>query len=126
LVAAWGNSGNTTHRTTLLSIGGRVAQRQQKLQHISFECATLDDLAAYGRLKNQGIEPLLAVHHGASTSFYYEDPDHNRVELTNDHATASGKAYEDLESSPVSSANAMGRYLDPKKMIAARGRAVRG
>jgi catechol-2,3-dioxygenase len=38
-------------------------------------------LDAYTRLKKMRIEPVIPVDHGPTTSFYYEDPDRNSVEL---------------------------------------------
>jgi len=56
--------------------------RHTGLQHVAFECATLDDLlGTYVRLKNLGIQPLWAADHGVGTSIYYEDPDRNVVEI---------------------------------------------
>jgi catechol 2,3-dioxygenase len=37
------------------------------------------------QLKGLGIEPVLSTDHGATTLFYYEDPDRNSVELTVDN-----------------------------------------
>ena len=53
-----------------------------RLQHVAFECANLDDLlGTYVRLKALKIMPLWAADHGVGTSIYYQDPDHNIVEI---------------------------------------------
>ena len=89
LIAAWGTNSNPNSRLTVLAICRLAVERQQKHQHITFDCATIDDLkAAYVRLKNQGIEPVHAVYGVGTTAFYYDDPDHNRVELTVNHSAA--------------------------------------
>ena len=47
---------------------------------------SVDDLlATNARLKGLGIEPVLTADHGATTAFYYEDPDHNSIELLADN-----------------------------------------
>jgi len=52
------------------------------LQHVAFECSTLDDLlGTYIRIKNSGIPLLWAADHGPGISLYYEDPDRNVVEM---------------------------------------------
>ena len=44
-----------------------------------------DLLDTYVRLKALGIEPHASLDHGMTTSFYYEDPDGNSVELQSDN-----------------------------------------
>ena len=52
------------------------------LQHVAFECATVDDLlGTYVRLKNAGIPLRWAADHGPGISLYYQDPDRNVVEM---------------------------------------------
>ena len=100
------------------SLSGRTAEPwescSQQPQCVTFECSTLDDiLVACARLKSLGIEPIATIHDGASTTFYYEDPDHNVVELrleTIDHSQTSIDSRTQLQ----------GRVVDPEKMIAAR------
>ena len=55
--------------------------------HYAFEFATMKDLAVgtYARLKEHGITPYWPTNHGMTTSFYYLDPDLNRVELQVDN-----------------------------------------
>ena len=55
--------------------------------HYAFEYATMRDLAVnvYARLKEQGILPYWTTNHGMTTSFYYADPDLNRIELQVDN-----------------------------------------
>ena len=52
------------------------------VDHIAFTYAGLDDLLhTYCRLKDAGITPSTTIHHGATLSLYYLDPDRNQVEL---------------------------------------------
>ena len=54
--------------------------------HAAFGFNRLPDLAAvYSRLKQHGIHPVWEINHGVTTSLYYEDPDHNRIELQVDN-----------------------------------------
>jgi catechol-2,3-dioxygenase len=52
------------------------------VDHLAFTYAGLDDLLeTYCRLKSTGITPSTTIHHGATLSLYYLDPDLNQVEL---------------------------------------------
>jgi catechol 2,3-dioxygenase len=84
-------------------------------------CATLDDLlTAYGRLKGFGIEPVLTLDDGRSTAFYYDDPDHNRVELTVGNLVCAKYSSEFAHFSLEPGKKRLGAHVDPEKMIAAR------
>src|SRR4029453_3755338 len=53
------------------------------LDHGQFRPASLCDLVdRYEALRDLGIKPERTMNHGPSTSFYYRDPDGNRVELS--------------------------------------------
>ena len=52
--------------------------------------------------------------------FYYEDPDHNSIELLADNFGDWKKSTEYLRTSSEFAANPMGAYVDPDAMIAAR------
>jgi catechol 2,3-dioxygenase len=125
LRAAWVTNDRANHRVAIMALPGLKddPQRSQhhRLQHVAFELPTIDDLlATFARLKGLGIEPVLTADHGASTAFYYEDPDRNSVELTIDNFGDWEKSSEFMRSSPEFAANPMGAYVDPEKMIAAR------
>jgi catechol 2,3-dioxygenase len=122
---AWVSNDRANHRIAIVSLPGLVEDadrsRHKRFQHVAFEYPTLDDLlAAYSRLKGQGIEPVLTADHGASTAFYYEDPDRNSVELLADNFGDWDKSTECLRNSPEFAARPMGAYVDPEAMIAAR------
>ena len=86
------------------------------MQHIAFECETLDDLlGTYARLKGLDILPVMAADQGLQTAIYYEDPDQNSVELNVNNYGNEWTATEHIKSAPPIMA-----YIDPDKMIAAR------
>jgi hypothetical protein len=52
------------------------------LRHIAFRVATLADLrAAYARIVDMGLPIRMALNHGVSLAFYFEDPGSNLVEV---------------------------------------------
>lgn len=56
------------------------------LEHVSFGYDDMGDLlTTFQRLRDEGIVPFWTINHGPSTSFYYKDPDNNRVELMVDN-----------------------------------------
>ena len=122
---AWISNDEANHRIAIVELRGLVDDSQRthhrRLQHVAFEFQTVDDLlSTYARLKRLGIEPVLAADHGATTSFYYEDPDRNSVELLADNFGDWKKSSEYLRTSPEFAADPMGAFVDPDAMIAAR------
>jgi catechol-2,3-dioxygenase len=79
------------HRVALVGVDG-VADANTGtagLDHAAFTYRDLGDLIrTYLRLKDAGIEPRWCVNHRVTTSFYYQDPDGNRVELTFENYTS--------------------------------------
>jgi catechol 2,3-dioxygenase-like lactoylglutathione lyase family enzyme len=52
------------------------------LRHIAFRVATLADLrAAYARIVDMGLPIKMALNHGVSLAFYFQDPEGNLVEI---------------------------------------------
>jgi catechol 2,3-dioxygenase len=93
-----------------------------KLQHVAFEYAKIDDLLnSYMRMKKLGIMPILAMDHGSSISFYYNDPDGNTVELFVDTFGDWDKSTEYMRSqfSRESRENWMGAPVDAEKLVTA-------
>ena len=91
--------------------------RHTGLQHVAFECATLDDLlGTYVRLKNLGIQPLWAADHGVGTSIYCEDPDRNVVEIYVNNFGSPWTATEYLRSGRAG----IPAQIDLDKLVAAR------
>jgi catechol-2,3-dioxygenase len=123
--AAWVTNDGANHRIAIMALPGLTADSERshhpRLQHVAFELPAIDDLlATYDRLKKLGIEPVLTADHGATTAFYYEDPDRNSLELTVDNFGDWKKSSEYMRTSREFAANPMGTYVDPDKMIAAR------
>ncbi len=122
---AWISNDEANHRISIVALPG-LAQHSERvyhrrLQHVAFEYPTVDDLlGTYARLKALGIEPVLTADHGATTAFYYEDPDRNSVELLADNFGDCTKSTDYVRSSMEFAANPMGAYVDPDAMIAAR------
>src|SRR5258708_16684044 len=56
------------------------------LHHVAYTFDTLDALLDRSTdLKSQGVDPLVPVQHGVTTSIYYRDPDGNSVEMQIDN-----------------------------------------
>jgi catechol 2,3-dioxygenase-like lactoylglutathione lyase family enzyme len=123
--AAWVGNDQSNHRIVIMALPGLTddAQRSRHkgLHHVAFEYASLDDLlATYARLKGLGIEPVLAADHGATTSFYYEDPDRNTIELMVDNFDDPEESSAFMRTSREFAANPMGADVDPEQLLAAR------
>ena len=85
--------------------------------HIAFTYGTPDDLfATYERLKSIGIEPFWTINHGPTISFYYHDPDKNRVELQFDIQEDAAAANEWFEQSDFG-VNPIGVKFDADDLI---------
>ena len=94
-------------------------ERSTGLHHMQFRLGSLDALAdRHERLSGFGIEPYKSYNHGPSTSFYYEDPDANLVELSGSNFE-SEEAYKAFFSSPGFAKNPAGVLIDPAAFIAA-------
>jgi catechol 2,3-dioxygenase len=78
-----------------------------RLQHIGVTTPNID------------ILPVLCTDAGAQAAFYYEDPDHNSVELNMDNYGDSWTSGEHLRHSPEFARNPMGHYIDPEKLLQA-------
>ena len=87
------------------------------LQHVAFECNTLDDLlGTYARLKGLVISPLWAADHGVKMSIYYQDPEQNVIELNFNNYGCPWTATEFMRAGKT----AMPSQFEPEKMVAAR------
>jgi catechol 2,3-dioxygenase-like lactoylglutathione lyase family enzyme len=86
------------------------------LEHVAFTYDSLDGLLnTYVRLRDKDIKPIIAVNHGPTTSFYYNDPDGFRVELQVDNLPM-GTAQEFVDS-PEGQANVVGILIDPEELL---------
>jgi catechol 2,3-dioxygenase-like lactoylglutathione lyase family enzyme len=87
------------------------------LNHAQFKCNTLGEaLDRYERLKAVGIVPERSVNHGPGTSFYYRDPDGNRMEISgpNFATEAEVRAYLQTE---AFRRNPRGMVIDPDQFV---------
>ncbi len=122
---AWLTNDTANHRLALLT-SSQMSDDAGKLvhtgiHHFAFEHATIDDLlAAYTRLKDQGIVPHMTLDHGMTTSFYYVDPDGNSVELQVDNFGNWAESSEWMRTSPDFAADPIGKFIDADQILAAR------
>jgi catechol-2,3-dioxygenase len=76
--------------------------------------------ATYSRLKTLSIEPHACLDHGMTTSFYYEDPDGNSVELQSDNVGSWQESSEWMRTSPQFASDPTGMPINPEQMVTAR------
>ncbi len=121
---AWLTNDEANHRLALL-VSPQLSDDPDKLMHTgmhhsAFEYATMGDLIdTYSRLKALGIEPHASLDHGMTTSFYYEDPDGNSVELQSDNFETWQESSEWMRTSPQFASNPIGMPVDPEQMLTA-------
>ena len=88
------------------------------VDHIAFTYASLGELlGTWERLCDNGVEPVWAVNHGATTSLYYRDPDSNVIELQVDNF-ASREETDAFLTDGRFAINPIGIDFDPKEMFA--------
>jgi catechol-2,3-dioxygenase len=122
---AWISNDDAHHRIAIMALhrltDDEQRSRHKGLHHFAFEYPTLDDLlATYRRLMVLAIEPVRAADDGATTSFYYEDPDRNSIELMIDNFGDGRESSEFMRTSPAFANNPMGADVDPEQILAAR------
>ena len=121
---AWLTNDEANHRLALL-VSPLLSEDPDKLMHngfhhSAFEYPSMGDLLDnYVRLKALGIKPHASLDHGLTTSFYYEDPDGNSVELQSDNFNSWQESSEWMRTSPQFAADPIGMPVDPDKMLAA-------
>jgi catechol-2,3-dioxygenase len=113
------------HRLALLSLPGLSEDpdriRHCGMHHSAYEFDTLEHLLTrYESLKAKGIVPHACLDHGLTTSFYYEDPDGNSVEMQADNFGDWAASTEWVRTAPEFVANPIGVYVDPDQMVAAQ------
>ena len=87
------------------------------VNHVAYTYANLGELLdTYVRLKEEGITPYWPVHHGMTLSFYYKDPDGNRMEFQVDCCTA--EEANALMLTDAFAANPVGVKIDPEALLA--------
>jgi catechol 2,3-dioxygenase-like lactoylglutathione lyase family enzyme len=87
------------------------------VDHVSYTYRELGDLlSVYVRLKAVGIVPRWSVNHRVTTSFYYQDPDGNRVELQVENFP-NEKEVNEFFASDDYARNTLGARFDPEEWI---------
>jgi catechol-2,3-dioxygenase len=87
------------------------------VNHVAYTYANLGDLLeTYAHLKQQGIKPYWPIHHGITLSFYYQDPDGNRLEFQVD--CLSDEEANAFMLSDAFAANPIGVEIDPEALLA--------
>ena len=97
--------------------GNSDGQPVTGVDHVAYTYASLGDLLdTYSELKEQGIIPYWPVHHGVTVSFYYRDPDGNRLEFQVDCFANAEKGNAYMRSDAYAS-NPIGVAFDPEDFI---------
>ena len=87
------------------------------VDHVAYTYANVGDLLdTYNRLKQQGIQPYWPVHHGPTLSFYYKDPDGNRLEFQVDCFRSAEEANAYMQGEAFAS-NPIGVQIDPDALL---------
>ena len=122
--AAWLTNDEANHRIAIVSTPNLRDDPKRLghtgLHHTAWEYASLDELlGVYTRLRDQGVLPHRTVNHGPITSFYYEDPDGNSVELQNDNFGDWRESVRFFRSQEFE-LDPFGPGVDPEALLAAR------
>ena len=110
------------HRIAIAQVDATTSRHENQpgMDHIAFTYANLGELlSTYARLRDGGIVPRWNINHGVTTSFYYVDPDGNRVELQIDNFETEEELQYYFENDPDFAQNSLGAPFDPEALIAA-------
>lgn len=92
------------------------ANAETGVNHLSYTYANAGDLlGVYERLRDTGITPYWPTHHGLTLSFYYLDPDGNRIELQVDCLDSDGGLA--FMRSEEFARNPVGVDVDPEELL---------
>jgi catechol-2,3-dioxygenase len=87
------------------------------IDHVAFSYGSLGELLlTYERLKGTGIIPRYTYNHGMTTSFYYADPNGNKIELQVDNFSSHVEAAAFLRS-PAFAEDPVGVIFDPEQLL---------
>lgn len=90
------------------------------MHHTAYTFDNLDDLLGrYELLRDKGVLPAVCISHGVTTSFYYQDPDGNFVEMQIDAFEEPDDATGYMHGAEYA-ADSVGPAFDPEKMLNAR------
>lgn len=120
-LGAWVSNDAANHRIALLAFPGFVDDPEREtrtgLHHTAFEYDDFADLnASYLRLRETGIEPEFCLDHGMTFSYYYRDPDGNRLELQVDNFGDWAKSSEWMRHSLEFQQDPLGKFVDPARV----------
>ncbi len=123
-IIAFLTNDSANHRLALLAVPGLVEDPDWKIHtgmhHAAFEFERLEHLLGrYESLKARGIVPHACLDHGLTTSFYYEDPDGNSVELQADNFGDWAASTEWIRTAPEFVANPIGVEVDADRLVEA-------
>ncbi len=123
-LGAWLSNDEANHRIALLAFSGLTDDAEKEmhtgLHHSAFEYSSIDELLeTYLRLKEAGIMPDMCLDHGMTTSFYYQDPDGNRIELQVDNFGDWSQSREFMRSASAFHEDPLGQPVDPDQLVAA-------
>jgi catechol-2,3-dioxygenase len=121
---AWLSNDEANHRIALLAFPGFVDDPEREtrtgMHHSAFEYPSFEELnSGYLRLRGTGIEPEFCLDHGMTLSYYYRDPDGNRVELQCDAFGDWAKSAEWMRTSDAFHSNPIGAFVDPARIAEA-------
>ena len=105
------------HRVAIIS-DRKLPERPAKtnFEHVAFAYQDLRALLGnHDRLLARGIKPSWTVNHGPTTSFYYNDPDGNGIELQVDNYDTAGELHA-FFASPAFDANPIGIDVDAEDL----------
>jgi catechol 2,3-dioxygenase-like lactoylglutathione lyase family enzyme len=108
------------HRIGLIGLPQLVERPPNSwgLEHLAFSYTTLGALLSqYSYLKSQGITPYWTINHGPTISFYYRDPDGNKIEMDYD-VFATVAEVDAFFAAGNYQENFMGIIVDPEELIA--------
>lgn len=104
------------HRVLIARDPNAIAKdpRAAGVAHYAYLYSSLDELmAAYARLRDEGLTPAYCVDHGFQFSFYYHDPDGNEAEIGCDNF-ASREAMQNWFDEGHFAKNVFGHVFDPE------------
>lgn len=108
------------HRIGLIGMPGLIERPPNSwgLDHLAFTYDTLGALLTqYNFMKSHGIMPFWTINHGPTISFYYRDPDGNKVEMQYD-VFPTVEQIDNFFKAGNYEENFMGIVIDPEEMIA--------
>lgn len=119
---------SANHRIALFGAGFHDDPEREThtgLHHSAFEfCSLADLLGRYVTLKEFGILPSVCVDHGPTMSFYYEDPDGNKVEMQVDNFEDWAESTEWMQTSTDFIADPIGKLVDPELLVMASAQGI--